>query len=95
MHYEKLVAIIISDDRFIHCQQCPIRECTIEKGYSGCHQCDEFSCEHIDNFPMAVGKKVILRAIPYWREDGVEKWKPHLIYKGHNSINHDYRQFVF
>jgi len=64
----------LSDDRFIHCQQCPIRECTIEKGYSGCHQCDEFPCEHIANFPMAVGKKVILRAIPYWREVGMEKW---------------------
>jgi predicted RNA-binding Zn-ribbon protein involved in translation (DUF1610 family) len=23
---------------------------------------------------MAVGKKVILRAIPYWREVGTEKW---------------------
>jgi predicted RNA-binding Zn-ribbon protein involved in translation (DUF1610 family) len=23
---------------------------------------------------MTVGKKVILRAIPYWREVGIEKW---------------------
>jgi len=23
---------------------------------------------------MTVGKKVILRAIPYWREFGTEKW---------------------
>lgn len=64
----------LSDDRFIHCQQCSIRECATEKGYSGCHQCDKFLCEYIDNFPMAVGKKVILRAIPYWREVGAEKW---------------------
>ena len=28
----------------------------------------------IDNFPMTIGKKVILRAIPYWREVGFEKW---------------------
>jgi predicted RNA-binding Zn-ribbon protein involved in translation (DUF1610 family) len=58
----------------MHCQQCEIRECTQEKGYTGCHQCDEFPCEHIENFSMAVGKKVILRAVPYRREVGTEKW---------------------
>jgi hypothetical protein len=28
----------------------------------------------IDEFPIPVGKKVILRAIPYWKEFGTEKW---------------------
>jgi predicted RNA-binding Zn-ribbon protein involved in translation (DUF1610 family) len=64
----------LSDDRFLHCRQCEIRACTQEKGYTGCHQCAEFPCLHIENFPMTVGKKVILRAIPYWREVGTEKW---------------------
>ena len=64
----------LSDDQFMHCRHCEIRECTREKGYAGCHQCDEFPCRYIENFPMAVGKKVILRAIPYWREVGTEKW---------------------
>jgi len=64
----------LSDDRFMHCNQCEIRDCTKEKGYTGCHQCDEFPCRHIDNFPMTIGKKVILRVIPYWREVGTEKW---------------------
>lgn len=63
-----------SDDRFMHCQQCGIRECTRQKGYSGCHQCDDFPCRHIDNFPMAIGKKVILRAVPYRRKFSTEKW---------------------
>ena len=45
-----------------------------EKGYTGCHECDEFPCQYIENFSMAVGKKVILRAIPYWRKVGTEKW---------------------
>lgn len=63
-----------SDQLFAHCKKCEIRECTTEKGYTGCHQCDEFPCRHIENFPMTVGKKVILRAIPYWREVGTEKW---------------------
>jgi len=64
----------LSDEMFMHCQRCEIRDCTKEKGYIGCHECDEFPCQYIDNFPMTVGKKVILRAIPYWREVGTEKW---------------------
>lgn len=63
-----------SDEQFMHCRQCEIRKCTTEKGYIGCHQCDEFPCQYIEDFPMTVGKKVILRAIPYWREVGTEKW---------------------
>ena len=64
----------LSDDRIMHCRQCDIRECNMEKGYAGCHQCDEFPCRHIENFSMTVGKKVILRAIPYWREVGTEQF---------------------
>jgi hypothetical protein len=64
----------LSDERFLHCQQCAIRDCVNEKGFTGCHECDEFPCKHIQEFPMTVGKKVILRAIPYWREVGTERW---------------------
>jgi hypothetical protein len=58
----------------MHCEQCDIRQCTEEKGYTGCHQCDDFPCGHIENFPMAIGKKVILRSVPYRRKFGTEKW---------------------
>jgi hypothetical protein len=64
----------LSDERFMHCQQCEIRDCAMEKGISGCHSCDEFPCAHVDNFSMSVGKKVILRSVPYRREVGTEKW---------------------
>ena len=64
----------LSDDVFMYCERCEIKNCTREKGYTGCHQCDEFPCKHIENFPMTVGKKVILRAVPYWREVGTEKF---------------------
>jgi len=56
------------------CRSCAIKKCTQEKGIEGCHQCDEFPCKYITNFPIAVGKKVIMRAIPQWREFGTEKW---------------------
>jgi len=64
----------LSNCLFMHCQQCDIRNCAIEKGYSGCHQCDDFPCENVENFPMPVGKKVILRSVPYRRKHGTEKW---------------------
>ena len=64
----------LSDDTFMHCRQCDIRRWTQEWGYSGCHQCPEFPCRYIEEFPMAVGKKVILRAVPYRRQVGTEKW---------------------
>jgi predicted RNA-binding Zn-ribbon protein involved in translation (DUF1610 family) len=64
----------LSDDLFMHCRQCEIRACVEEKGYTGCHECHDFPCRHIDTFPMSVGKKVILRSVPYRREFGTEKW---------------------
>ncbi len=63
-----------SNDLFMHCRQCEIRECTKNKGYSGCHECNEFPCPHIETFSMAVGKKVIMRSVPYRRQFGTEKW---------------------
>lgn len=64
----------LSDQPFVYCRQCKIKDCTEEKGYSGCHQCGDFPCGLIDGFPMAVGKKVILRATAHRREVGTEKW---------------------
>ena len=63
-----------SDDLFMHCKQCEIRNCNRKKGYAGCHQCEDFPCQYIENFSMAVGKKVILRCVPYRRNIGTEKW---------------------
>ncbi len=63
-----------SDQVNLFCGSCAIKACTQEHGYDGCHQCDQFPCDHIEHFPMPVGKKVILRAVPYWREHGTQKW---------------------
>jgi hypothetical protein len=64
----------LSDQTSIFCRTCSIKDCTRKKGYAGCHECHEFPCEHIENFPMPIGKKVILRTIPYWRQEGTEKF---------------------
>jgi hypothetical protein len=64
----------LSDVLFMHCRHCDIRDCVSRKGYSGCHLCYDFPCKHIKNFPMTIGKKVILRSVPYRRKFGTEKW---------------------
>jgi len=64
----------LSDRRFFYCESCPIRSCAQEKNYEGCYQCDGFPCQLIEQFPVPVGKKVIMRAVPAWREMGTEKW---------------------
>jgi hypothetical protein len=64
----------LSSRKSIFCRYCGIRDCAIEKGYEGCHKCEKFPCGHIADFPVPVGKKVIMRSIPYWKEFGTEKW---------------------
>lgn len=64
----------LSDNVSIICKGCSIKNCTESRSYSGCHECDDFPCKFIDEFPIPVGKKVILRAVPYRREYGNEKF---------------------
>jgi hypothetical protein len=64
----------LSSRRSVFCRECSIRDCALQKGYQGCHECRDFPCSHIDEFPLPAGKKVILRAIPYWRDHGTEQW---------------------
>lgn len=64
----------LSETVSLFCRACDIKNCTREKKIEGCHECDEFPCKTIDSFPVAVGKKVIMRTIPHWREHGTEKW---------------------
>ena len=64
----------LSDERFYFCRECAIKDCTTKKGYTGCHECTDFPCTLIEEFPIPLGKKVILRAIPYRKKVGTEKW---------------------
>jgi len=38
-----------SENRSLFCQACAIKDCNHKKGYSGCHECDDFPCEFILN----------------------------------------------
>ena len=63
-----------SGRRSFFCKTCSIRDCSKENKYTGCHECDSFPCQLIQNFPVPAGKKVILRSIPYRKQHGTEKW---------------------
>lgn len=64
----------LSDKRFVYCQTCEIRTCAMEKNRDGCHQCDTFPCNLIDDFPVPVGKRVILRSVPARKKLGTQTW---------------------
>ena len=64
----------LSDHPSTFCRVCAIEDCNRQKGYAGCHECDEFPCAHVDAFPMPVGKKVILRAVPHRSVHGTRQW---------------------
>ena len=54
------------------CVECPIRACVREKGFGSCHQCDEWPCQYIEAFPVPVGRRVMDKVIPRWRELAAE-----------------------
>lgn len=64
----------LSSEPFVYCATCPIKDCVRGREYEGCHECSEFPCALIDEFPMPVGKKVIMRTTPAWRELGTERF---------------------
>jgi hypothetical protein len=53
---------------YAYCRSCPIRECVLAKGFISCHQCAEWPCALISNFPLYTGRRVMMRTIPLWRE---------------------------
>ena len=64
----------MSDNVSFFCRVCAIKDCNKKKGYAGCHECDEFPCRFIEDFPIPVGKKVVMRSVPHRKKWGTEKW---------------------
>lgn len=58
---------------YAFCKECSIRSCVRSKGYYSCHQCDQWPCEMIENFPFATGVRVMKRTIPLWRAKVAEQ----------------------
>lgn len=67
---------------FSFCEKCNIRECIKSKGHYSCHQCSDWPCSMVENFPYATGVRVMKGTIPIWRakvaelgqEDGSIEW---------------------
>ena len=54
------------------CQECVIRDCVRSKGYYSCHQCKDWPCSTLQDYPLATGRRASKRAIPLWREKVAE-----------------------
>ena len=64
----------LSDNRFFYCDSCNIRDCVLSKGFSGCHQCSDFPCDKITNFPYELAAKYMMKSTPARRERTDEEW---------------------
>lgn len=64
----------MSGKTFEFVKTCSIRACAQKKRLKGCHQCDDFPCNNIKNFPIEIARNGILEAIPRWKELGTERW---------------------
>lgn len=64
------------------CRECPMRDCVRAKGYYSCHQCEQWPCSMVKEFPLATGVRVMMRTMPIWRaqvaalgdEEGSVEW---------------------
>jgi len=63
-----------SEKVFVYCRVCSIASCARERGLEGCHECGDFPCERLAQFPNDVGRAVMLRAVPKRKELGDEAW---------------------
>jgi len=64
----------MSGKTFQFVKTCPIKACAQKKSLKGCHQCDDFPCNNIKNFPMEIARNGILEAVSRWKELGTERW---------------------
>ena len=64
----------MSKKTFQFAKACPIRACAQKKGLTGCHQCADFPCDNVKNFPIEPARNRILQAIPLWKELGTERY---------------------
>jgi len=64
----------MSDKTFQMVKVCSIRACAQNNGLKGCHECDDFPCNNIKNYPIELARNRILEAIPRWKELGTERF---------------------
>ena len=57
------------------CKSCQIKECATSKHIAGCHECETYPCDRINQFPIPLGKKIMLRCVPFRRAFGTDLWE--------------------
>ena len=64
----------LSDNRYVFCEACKIRDCVTNKGIAGCHECAEWPCKLIEKFPFKLAKRFMKVSIPVWKEKSDAEW---------------------
>ena len=64
----------LSGKTFQFVKICPVKACAQKKNLEGCHECDDFPCNNIKNFPMEIAINGILESVPLRKVLGTERW---------------------
>lgn len=60
---------------------CPVRDCTIQKGIDFCYQCEDFPCRKLQEEPLLDRKKRMIEVNNQMKTMGLESWMQHLMEK--------------
>ncbi|MHA1231532.1 MAG: DUF3795 domain-containing protein [Candidatus Helarchaeota archaeon] len=52
----------LSENKFYFCETCEIRKCVFGKGLNGCHECNDFPCKKIKNYPYKLATEYMLKS---------------------------------
>jgi hypothetical protein len=64
----------LSNRKTAFCESCKIRSCVTTKGISGCHQCSDFPCTNIMNFPFKNATQFMLKSTNYRKGKTDAQW---------------------
>ncbi len=64
----------LSDNKYIFCEKCQIRSCVMVKNVAGCHECSDFPCDKIMNYPFPVAKDFMCKSIPARKDRTDAEW---------------------
>jgi hypothetical protein len=59
-------------------KDCPVRECTMQKGISFCYECQDFPCRNLTEEPLLERKKEMIETNNKIKAIGIESWMQQL-----------------
>ncbi len=63
-----------SEKTFGIVSSCSVKQCVQEKQIDGCHQCNDFVCKTIEEFPIQPARQAMIESIALRKQLGTEAW---------------------